>query len=187
MIIIKIYTKTGDQGYTSNVKGERIFKGDILIELQGSIDEVNGNIGYFRSLVDKSHISLDEKTTINKQLKAIQFNLFLLGGDVSSVFDKQYLNSSDIEMLETNIDRMMEGIGELKNFIYYSGNEMATYCQVVRSIVRRAERIFARVLELKPIHSLDYQYINRLADYFFTLGRYMNFIDKREEEVIKLR
>ncbi len=35
---MKIYTKAGDKGYTSNVKGEKLWKGSLWIELQGHVD-----------------------------------------------------------------------------------------------------------------------------------------------------
>lgn len=175
---MKIYTKTGDQGYTSNVKGERIFKGDDLIELQGAIDEVNAGIGYLRSI---------NKSTLDEQLKEIQHTLFRIGGDVSSQFSSHYVTQEDLAFLEKGIDDMTEQTGALKNFIYYSGNEAAAYCQVVRSVVRRAERAFVRVIEGKYVYDLDYQFMNRLADYFFALARYMNHSEGQEDEIMKLK
>lgn len=183
---MKIYTKKGDQGYTSNVKGERIFKGDVQIELQGSLDEVNAGIGYLRSIVKKT-IDHEQNGTLDEGLREIQYTLFKMGGDVSSQFSNHYVTKEDLISLENEMDQMTEQTGSLKNFIYYSGNEAATYCQVVRSIIRRAERVFVRAIEGKFEYSLDYQYMNRLADYFFTLARYMNFIDGQEDEIMKLK
>ena len=45
----KIYTKTGGKGTTSDYLGKIYSKSDIEIELVGSIDEVNANIGHLRS------------------------------------------------------------------------------------------------------------------------------------------
>jgi cob(I)alamin adenosyltransferase len=182
---MKIYTKTGDKGTTSDVLGQRISKADIKMELQGSIDEINAGVGYLRALVDSVN---NDNAAINVDdiLRDIQYTLFRIGSDVSSDFSYNYVKESDISGLENSIDVMTNAAGQLQNFIYYSGNQAATYCQVVRSVIRRAERIFVRHMEGKE-YNLDYQYINRLSDFFFTLARYVNHISSVSEEIMKLR
>lgn len=181
---MKIYTKTGDQGYTSNVQGGRIFKGDALIELQGGIDEINAGIGHLRSIAQKA-LENEMKSSIDEHLREIQYTLFRIGGDVSSLFTKNYVTAEDLAFLEIEIDGMTEQTGALRNFIYYSGNEASTYCHVVRSVIRRVERVFVRTIaEAKFDYTFDYQYINRLADYFFTLARYINNIEEQEDEIM---
>lgn len=183
---MKIYTKTGDEGYTSNIMGQKIFKGDPIIELQGSIDEVNACIGYLRSVGEKT-LTNKVKEAIDSQLRDIQYTIFRIGGDVTSSFTSAYVTEKDVDFLENEIDKMTDKTGALKNFIYFSGNEAATYCHVVRSVVRRAEREFVRTINGRFDYTLDYKYINRLADYFFTLARYMNYIEGDEEEIMKLK
>jgi cob(I)alamin adenosyltransferase len=182
---MKIYTKTGDMGTTSDVLGQRVSKADIKIELQGSIDEINAGVGYLRTLVDSVN---NDNAAINVDdiLRDIQYTLFRIGSDVSSDFSYNYVKESDISVLENSIDVMTNAAGQLQNFIYYSGNQAATYCQVVRSVVRRTERVFVRHMEGKE-YNLDYQYINRLSDFFFTLARYVNYISSVSEEIMKLR
>lgn len=182
---MKIYTKTGDLGTTSDVLGHRVSKGDTKIELQGSLDEINAGIGFLRSLL----IELDLNTSafdIDAALKDIQHTLFRIGGDVSSDFTYNYATEHDINSLETSIDIMTNAVGALQNFIYYNGNQAATYCQLIRSVTRRAERVFVRHLTDKP-YNTDYQFINRLSDYFFTLARYINYVSGVPEEAMKLK
>jgi cob(I)alamin adenosyltransferase len=180
-----IYTKTGDKGTTSDVLGQRISKADIKMELQGSIDEINAGIGHLRALLGV--LNVDETTMdIDITLKDIQYILFMIGSDVSSNFKNHYVKASDISSLEHNIDRLTTTVGQLQNFIYYSGNQVSTYCQVVRSVVRRAERVFVRYMENKE-YNLDYQFINRLSDFLFSLSRYINHITETSEEIMKLK
>ena len=182
---LKIYTKTGDKGTTSDVLGQRVSKADIKMELQGSIDEINAGIGHLRALLKTT---IDNEATINTDhaLRDIQYALFMIGSDVSSDFKYNYVKASDIDLLEQSIDIMTKDVGQLQNFIYYSGSQASTYCQVVRSVVRRTERVFVRYMEDKE-YNLDYQFVNRLSDFLFTLSRYINHISMIDEEVMKLK
>ncbi|MDF2891695.1 MAG: yvqK [Clostridia bacterium] len=182
---MKIYTKTGDKGTTSDVLGQRISKADIKMELQGSIDEINAGVGYLRALIDSVNNS-NAAINVDEILRDIQYTLFRIGSDVSSDFSYNYVKESDISVLENSIDVMTNAAGQLQNFIYYSGNQAAAYCQVVRSVVRRTERVFVRHMEGKE-YNLDYQFINRLSDFLFTLARYINYFSKVSEEIMKLR
>jgi cob(I)alamin adenosyltransferase len=180
-----IYTKTGDKGTTSDVLGQRISKADIKMELQGSIDEINAGIGHLRAI--SSILIFDETTMdIDITLKDIQYILFMIGSDVSSDFKNHYVKAADISSLEQSIDYFTTTVGQLQNFIYYSGNQVSTYCQVVRSVVRRTERVFVRYMENKD-YNLDYQFINRLSDFLFSLSRYINHISETSEEIMKLK
>ena len=182
---MKIYTKTGDKGTTSDVLGQRISKGDIKIELQGSIDEVNTAIGYLRALL-KTTVLKESEINLDDNLRDVQYALFRIGGDVSSDFSRNYIKAGDVEFMERSIDLITNAVGPLENFIYYSGNAAAAYCHLTRSIVRRAERVFVRHLEGKE-YNLDYQYINRLSDYLFSIARYINFLSEIADEAMKLR
>jgi len=182
---LKIYTKTGDKGTTSDILGNRISKGAMKFELQGSIDEINAGIGYLRALL-KDVPSAASGFDVDEALKDIQYALFRIGGDVSSDFSRNYISEADIGTLEKGIDTMSDAAGPLENFIYYSGNESAAYSHVIRSVVRRTERVFVRYLEDKE-YNLDYQYINRLSDYMFSLSRYINFLSGVPDEAMKLK
>jgi len=87
---MNIYTKKGDQGITSTLTGEKVSKASLQIELQGGVDEVNSQIGYLRSLIHKGEAKtkgLQEKKSMDKELKQIQFCLFQMG---SSYFIRVY-------------------------------------------------------------------------------------------------
>jgi cob(I)alamin adenosyltransferase len=183
--LLKIYTKTGDKGTTSDVLGQRVSKGDIKIELQGSIDEINAGVGYLRSLL-KNAAHDGSATDLDGGLRDVQYALFRIGGDVSSDFSQHHVKEADIEYLEHSIDVMEKTVGPLESFIYYSGSAAATYCHVIRSVARKAERVFVRFMENKE-YNLDYQYINRLSDYLFSMARYINFLSKIPDEAMKLK
>ena len=61
-----IYTKTGENGYTSLASGTRVKKDDERVEIYGTIDELNSFIGLLYSLT-----KYDELIEIQKTLFSI--------------------------------------------------------------------------------------------------------------------
>ena len=47
----RVYTRTGDDGTTGIHGGERVPKDDIRIEANGTLDELNAQIGIVRSMI----------------------------------------------------------------------------------------------------------------------------------------
>lgn len=187
---MNIYTKTGDQGSTGNLLGQRIMKSDLILSLQGDVDECNAHIGYLRSLLKQEQVGHD----IDTSLKGIQKNLFKVGVSIAMGFSESKISESkisesDVKVLEVGIDNMLEVTGVLKHFIYYNGAKSGNYCQIIRAVVRRAERQFVAVLEKqdwKDAYPMEYQYMNRLSDYFYAMSRYINHLMGYGDEVMTL-
>ena len=173
---MKIYTKTGDKGYTSLVGGSRIKKSHLKLDAYGTIDELNSWIGMIRSNVK----SLD----IDVLLNSIQCKLFDIGSELATEAKEEgeekvtACKSSDITLLEEQIDLMNESIEPMTNFILPGGSSEISYCHLGRTVCRRAERIIYALQELEPVDTLLLKYINRLSDYLFTLAR---FVAKKQE------
>jgi cob(I)alamin adenosyltransferase len=183
--ILSIYTKKGDRGTTSNVLGNIYSKADIMIELQGGVDEINANVGLLRSKLWNDVPNVQELQKIDVFLKKIQYNLFLLGVEISMEFTKSKVRLAEVEVMEQEIDYMTNRMNPLKNFIYQSGSEAAAQAHVVRSITRRVERVFVRTLEGREFPE-SYKYLNRVSDYFFTLARFLNNLASNPEEILIL-
>ena len=182
---MKIYTKQGDEGRTTNILGDKFLKSHDIMELQGCIDEVNAAIGVLRSKLN--NLPVGEKEQLDTLLKAIQYHLYETGIEISYNFTEVYITEDKINFLEEQIDKMTGIMPPLTSFIYYGGVEAAAYCHFIRAVVRRAEREFVKFNEkmAREKYSLSYKYINRLSDFFFTLGRYINFISGFKEETLK--
>src|SRR6201986_2101238 len=100
---MKIYTKTGDKGLTSLIGGIRVVKHHIRIESYGTVDELNSYVGLIRD----QEISVHDKDI----LKQVQDRLFTVGASLAADPEKSKmvipdLHHEDIELLETEIDRM---------------------------------------------------------------------------------
>jgi len=165
---MKIYTKTGDKGFTSLIGGTRVPKHHLRIESYGTVDELNSWIGLIRD---------QDITTHDKDfLKQIQDRLFTIGSSLAADPEKSKmvipdLHLTDIELLEKEMDKMNEQLPELKHFILPGGSDSISYCHIARCVCRRAERLAVHLAEESTVDEKVIIYLNRLSDYLFTLAR----------------
>jgi cob(I)alamin adenosyltransferase len=177
---MKIYTKTGDKGYTSLIGGTRVPKFNLRIECYGTVDELNSYIG----LISDQNITADQKTV----LKEIQDRLFTIGSSLASDPQKLTRNKqgrkgmslpdlipADIELLEKEIDSMSTTLPELRHFILPGGNSTVSFCHIARCVCRRAERLVVQLAEESIVDEKVIVYLNRLSDYLFVLARKLCF------------
>ncbi len=165
---MKIYTKTGDKGFTSLIGGTRVAKHHIRIESYGTVDELNSYIGLIR---DQDITDHDKDI-----LKQIQDRLFTIGSSLAADPERSKmvipdLHMTDVELLELEMDAMNEKLPELRHFILPGGNNTISFCHIARCICRRAERITVHLAEESPVDEKVNIYLNRLSDYLFTLAR----------------
>ncbi len=165
---MKIYTKNGDKGTTSLIGGTRVPKHSLRIESYGTVDELNSYIGLIRDQ------EIDEK--YKTQLLEIQDRLFTIGSSLAADPEKSKMKlpdliDSDVLFLEDKMDEMDEQLPELKFFILPGGNTTVSYCHLARCVCRRAERITTNLDEHEFVAPIVMQYLNRLSDYLFVLGR----------------
>ena len=165
---MKIYTKTGDTGFTSLIGGTRVPKHHIRIESYGTVDELNSYIG----LIGDQDIDAHDKEV----LKQIQDRLFTIGSSLAADPERSRmiipdLHMSDVEMLETEMDTMNESLPALKHFILPGGSNVISFCHIARCVCRRAERITVQLAEESTVDEKVNIYLNRLSDYLFTLAR----------------
>jgi len=165
---MKIYTKTGDKGFTSLIGGTRVPKYHLRIESYGTIDELNSYIGLIR----------DQDITAHDKdfLKEIQDRLFTVGSSLASDPEKSRmvipdLHLEDIELLELEMDAMNKHLPVLRHFILPGGSNAISYCHIARCVCRRAERISVQLAEESTVDEKVNIYLNRLSDYLFTLAR----------------
>jgi cob(I)alamin adenosyltransferase len=169
-----IYTKTGDKGETALFGGVRVLKSEELIDVYGSMDELNSWVGLIIS-----QIPHEEKKEF---LTKIQADLFVLGGFLAGWQTSLSGLSSRVTEMEVEIDTMDKDLTPLNSFILPGGTELSSTVHITRSICRRVERqtvgLFSRQSSVVSLKSEDkeiiLQYLNRLSDLFFTLARFIN-------------
>ncbi|MFD2145896.1 cob(I)yrinic acid a,c-diamide adenosyltransferase [Mucilaginibacter antarcticus] len=165
---MKIYTKTGDKGFTSLIGGTRVPKYHLRIESYGTVDELNSYIGLIRD----QEITEYDKTF----LKEIQDRLFTIGSSLAADPEESKmilpdLELTDIELLEHEMDRINEQLPVLKHFILPGGSTSISYCHVARCVCRKAERLVVHLADESTVDEKVVAYLNRLSDYLFMLAR----------------
>ncbi|MEX0968357.1 MAG: cob(I)yrinic acid a,c-diamide adenosyltransferase [Bacteroidia bacterium] len=167
---MKIYTKKGDQGFTSLIGGSKVQKSHIRINAYGTIDELNSFLGLVRD-----HTTGEQERA---ELYHIQNQLFTIGSLLASEPGKSKmklpeLKQSSIDMMEQAMDKMNEALPELTAFILPGGHPTGSYCHIARCVCRRAERLVVELNTHEPLIPLVIPFLNRLSDYLFVLARKM--------------
>jgi len=163
--ITKVYTKTGDAGQTSLVGGDRVSKADLRVSAYGDVDELNSTLGVARTF------PVDE--ALNALLGRLQNELFTVGADLATPTGTQ-VPRVDEEMvggLEREIDRHLEELEPLKEFILPGGSQAGAMLHLARTVARRAERAVVALAEREEINPAALRYLNRLSDLLFVLAR----------------
>jgi cob(I)alamin adenosyltransferase len=173
----KIYTRTGDKGTTGLGTGERVPKHALRIAAYGTVDETNSFIGVARLHMDGADRAVDE------MLNRIQNDLFDLGADLCVPdkgedlgYEPLRVTSEQVKRLEAEIDQLNVELAPLTSFVLPGGTPTAAHLHVARTVSRRAERLMVELAshEDEPVSEAALQYINRLSDFLFVAGRYVN-------------
>jgi cob(I)alamin adenosyltransferase len=175
----KIYTKRGDRGNTSLFGGEQVRKCHPRVRVYGEVDELSSAIGV-------AVAGLDPSVDIARTLRAVQRQLFRLGGVLADPSGKTRLKppgEDEARALEEAIESLDADLPELKRFILPGGTMVGAHIHFARTICRRAERsVVALVDEGEEVPAGIIVYLNRLSDYLFVAARAVNRLAGIEEE-----
>lgn len=167
---MKIYTKTGDEGFTSLYTGKRVPKFHDRVETYGTVDEMNAFVGLLRD--QQMDIPLKNfLTQIQHQL--FEIGAYLATDNLKKANDILHLNEKNIQQIEKEIDAMNETLPAMTHFVLPGGHATVSYCHVCRTICRRTERLLVSFNHHTPIDPVILRYFNRLSDYFFVLARFL--------------
>lgn len=185
VVLNRIYTKTGDAGTTALGTGERVPKTSIRIAAYGTVDETNATIGMARVHLAGSEPDVDE------MLLRVQNDLFDLGADLcvpdrgeKLPYEPLRISDQQVKRLEDEIDFMNAELKPLRSFILPGGKPAAAALHVARTVSRRAERLMVELAAIpgEPVSTAALKYVNRLSDYLFVVGRYVN--DRGEADIL---
>lgn len=168
MRITRVYTKSGDEGETSLVDGSRVGKDDLRVAAYGEVDELNSVLGLARAR--------NEEPEVEEILRRLQNDLFTVGADLATPMTTPVPRVTEemVAELETLIDRLLEELEPLREFILPSGSEAGAAIHLARAVARRAERAVVALGRREEINGGSLRYLNRLSDLLFVLARVAN-------------
>jgi ATP:cob(I)alamin adenosyltransferase len=167
---MKIYTKKGDKGTTGLFGGKRVYKDDVRVNGYGTLDEVNSTIGLLRA-----KLAFDHPWQVN--LHRIQRDMMDMMSHLARPSDCTKENKNPrpedgAAFCEQWIDELEAAMTSPSDyFLLPGGNEISALCHVIRTQVRRGERLLVTLAKADGVEDYIMAYVNRLSDLFFILAR----------------
>ncbi len=168
-----IATRTGDDGSTSLLYGQRVPKNHPQIEAVGAYDELNVALGAVKPLLSDS--------AIRTLLSGLQTNLIALMGEVACAETDaaRYATSKFVKISAADVTTLDNAVAALEaRGLKFDGwatpgaNTLAAAFDTARVVARRAERrLCALPTHGRTVRPELRQFTNRLADLLWLLAR----------------
>lgn len=172
-----IATRTGDDGTTSLLYGQRVGKDHPQIEAVGAFDELNVALGAVKPLLAKNA----RGTATRGLLTVAQKNLVALMGEVAcaqrdaarfakSKFEK--ISATDVARLDAAVAALEARGLKFDGWATPGANARAAAFDIARVTARRAERrLTALPRHGRRVRPELRQFVNRLSDLLWLLAR----------------
>lgn len=182
MRITSVYTKTGDDGTTGLVGGQRVSKNDARIDAYGTGDELMAVLGWARVELAGEMAQFpdpEDGVRLDALLEFIQNEIFTLNADLATRLADRHpqmkvIGPENIQFLEGVCDRYNGELEPLQDFILPGGSRTAAALHVARTVARRAERCVVTLGAVEDIGPHVATYLNRMSDALFVIGRWVN-------------
>ena len=169
--VMKIYTRTGDDGTTGLLGRDRVPKHDPRVEAYGSVDELNAVLGVAHTQ-DTAH-------WFDPLFPRLQSSLFQVGAELATtdagmLASLARIGDDDVSTVEREIDRLEAELAPLTRFVLPGGAPLAASLHHARTVCRRAERRVTALSALEEVSPRLVRYLNRVADLLFVMARWSN-------------
>ncbi len=171
--ISRVYTRTGDDGRTALVGGQRVPKDDARIEAYGTVDELNSWVGLARSAAIEAGPAT---AVLGPTLLRVQQQLFNLGSVLATLpadlgARQPRVRDEDIAWLEAEMDAATTRLPALRSFVLPGGSRLNAVLHLARTVCRRAERVAVGAQRDAGGLEREVRYLNRLSDALFVWSR----------------
>jgi cob(I)alamin adenosyltransferase len=172
----KVTTRTGDDGYTGLLGKQRVPKWHPRPDSFGTLDEATSALGLARALTPYEEI--------RSQVLEVQQEVYLLMAELATGADEYdrspfKITAEHVAGIEARAELLKEQVAIGQRFIIPGETAGGAALDLARTIVRRGERLVARLLHDGEISNTDVlRYLNRLSDFLFILARYEESLTK---------
>ena len=165
----QLYTRTGDDGYTSLLGEGRVAKFSPQPEAYGTVDEANAAMGVARVAAQNEHTK--------EILLTAQRDLYRLMAELAATpKTAQRFRSIDegrVQWVEEQTNAITALVKLPREFVVPGDSLPGAYLSLARAIVRRAERLVVHLLHDGIIENAQLvRYLNRLSSLLFVLQLY---------------
>ena len=166
-----IYTRAGDDGTTGVLGENRLPKYHPRMETLGVLDEASAALGLARAL--------SKVSDTGDMLKEIQRDLYTIMAEVAATPENarhfQIMAPRRVQWLETQVDAIVALAPIPSEFILPGDSPGGAALDLARTVVRRAERRVAELLDTGEIENrVLLLYLNRLSSLCFALEVFEN-------------
>lgn len=168
-----IATRTGDDGTTALLFGQRVTKDHAQVEAVGALDELNAALGLAKSA--------GRYRVPRTELERIQLDLVALMGEVACAerdgarFAKskfRRVGAAELAQLDRAVAALEERQPKFDGWATPGANPPAAALDLARTIARRAERRLVGLREHgRKLRPVLLQYLNRLSDLLWLMAR----------------
>jgi cob(I)alamin adenosyltransferase len=168
--MVRIYTKTGDDGTTGLLYGGRVAKDSLVMQVNGAVDEAQAVLGMARA-------ECEPGSELDEQLVRLERELYVLMAEVATDPSKRsklvagttLVTAAMVQALEDGIDGLLARFEMPAEFVVPGANRVAAALDLARTVVRRAER---SAVSLEVEGSEVRAYLNRLSDLLWAMARW---------------
>ena len=182
--IMSIATRTGDDGTTGLIYGQRVPKCHPRIEAVGRLDELNAALGQAKALNDNQQLR-DTLEAIQKDLVSIMGEIAADDADQERYLTSRFgaLQADALARIDTAVHGLENGDPPLRfdGWATPGRTVPAAALDLARVAARRAERHLVSMRESgQPIRVLVLQYVNRASDLLWLLARQAEYPQGKE-------
>lgn len=177
-----VTTRRGDGGYTSLWGGDEVPKYDPRPDAYGTVEEATAFLGMARLATRHAEV--------RRELTALHLELYRVMTDLASGKAHQgelAVTAEHVLAIEGRVERIRDAC-ELPALFVVPATPNSAVLDVARTVIRRAERLVARLVHEQVIGNGDVlRFLNRASDLVFVVARWEEKLDGVPYQTISAR
>ncbi len=168
-----IATRTGDDGTTALLYGQRVAKDNPQIETVGTIDELNAALGFAKATRPAGQSAADFER-IQQELVAFMGEVACAEVNAARYDESKFakIDAAALARLDAAVAAIEARSPKFDGWATPGANLHAAALDLARTAARRAERrVIALPREGRSVRPVLVQYLNRLSDLLWLMGR----------------